>query len=49
MDGHKFWMFENWVQRRIFGSTRREVTGNWRELYNEMFNNLYFLTNLLLS
>jgi hypothetical protein len=28
-------MLENRVLRRIFGSRRDEVTGEWRKLYNE--------------
>jgi hypothetical protein len=28
-------VFENWILRRIFGSKRDEVTGNWRKLHNE--------------
>ena len=34
-------VFENRVLRRIFGSKRDEVTGEWRELHNEELNNLY--------
>ena len=34
-------MFENWVQSRIFGSKRSEVTGEWRKLYNEELIDLY--------
>ena len=29
------------VQRRIFGSKRDEVTGNWRKLHNEELSDLY--------
>jgi len=28
-------VFENTVLRRIFGSRRDEVTGEWRKLHNE--------------
>ena len=28
-------MFENRVLRRVFGSKRDEVTGEWRKLHNE--------------
>jgi len=31
-------LFENRVLRRIFGSRRDEVTGEWRELHNEELN-----------
>jgi len=34
-------MFENRVLRRIFGPQRDEVTGDWRKLHNEEFNDLY--------
>ena len=39
-------MFENRVLRRIFGSKREEVTGEWRKLHNEELNNLYSLSNI---
>jgi len=32
--------FDNRVLRRIFGSTRDEVTGEWRKLHNEELSNL---------
>jgi len=31
-------VFENRVLRRIFLSKRDEVTGEWRQLHNEEFN-----------
>jgi hypothetical protein len=34
-------VFENRVLRRIFGSKRDEVTGDWRKLHNEELHNLY--------
>jgi hypothetical protein len=33
-------VFENRVLRRIFGSKRDEVTGEWRKLHNEELNDL---------
>jgi hypothetical protein len=39
--GNKLRMFENRVLRRIFGSKREEVTGDWRKLHNEELHNLY--------
>jgi hypothetical protein len=33
-------VFDNRVLRRIFGPKRDEVTGEWRELYNEELNDL---------
>jgi hypothetical protein len=35
------------VLRRIFGPRRDEVTGEWRRLYIEELNNLYFSTNIV--
>ena len=40
-------MFENRVLRRIFGPKRDEVTGEWRKLHNEEFNDLYFSPNIV--
>jgi hypothetical protein len=34
-------VFENRVLRRIFGTKRDEVTGEWRRLHNEELNELY--------
>ena len=34
-------MFETRVLRRIFGSERDEVTGEWRRLHNEELNDMY--------
>jgi len=34
-------VFENSVLRRIFGSKRDEVTGEWRKIHNEELNNMY--------
>jgi hypothetical protein len=39
-------VFEYLVVRRIFGSKRDEVTGEWRKLPKEEFNDLYFLPNI---
>jgi len=36
-------VFENRVLRRIFGSKRDEVTGEWRKLHNEELNDMYRL------
>ena len=33
-------VFENRVLRRIFGTKRDEVTGEWRKLHNEEVNDL---------
>jgi hypothetical protein len=37
----KLRVFENKVLRRMFGSRRDEVTGDWRRLHNEELNDLY--------
>jgi hypothetical protein len=34
-------VFENRVLRRIFGSKRDDVMGEWRKLHNEEFHDLY--------
>jgi hypothetical protein len=34
---HRLRVFKGWVQREIFGSTRNEVTRNWRRLYKSIF------------
>jgi hypothetical protein len=39
-------LFENRVWRRIFGSKRDEVTGEWRKLHNEELHNLYSSPNI---
>jgi 3-oxoacyl-ACP reductase-like protein len=38
---HRRRVFENRVLRRIFGTKRDEVTGEWRKLHNEEINDLY--------
>jgi hypothetical protein len=40
-------LFENRVLRRVFGSKRNEVTGEWRKLHNEELNDLYSLPNIV--
>jgi hypothetical protein len=44
---HRLRAFENRVLRRIFGSKRHEVTGEWRKLHNEELHNLYSSTNII--
>jgi cell division protein FtsL len=39
--------FENRMLRRIFGPKRDEVTGEWRELHYEEFNDLYWSSNIV--
>ena len=43
----RLWVFQNRVLRRIFGSKRDEVTGEWRELHNEELSNLYYSSNII--
>ena len=40
-------VFENRVLRRIFGSKRDDVTGEWRKLHNEELNDLYSSPNIV--
>jgi hypothetical protein len=40
-------VFENRVLRRIFGPSRDEVKGDWRELHFEEIHNLYSLPNII--
>jgi hypothetical protein len=44
---HRLRVFDNRVQRRIFGSKRDEVTGEWRRLHNEELNDLYLSPNII--
>jgi len=40
-------VFESRVLRRIFGSKRDEVTGEWRKLRTEELNDLYSSPNIV--
>ena len=40
-------VFENRVLRRVFGSKRNEVTGEWRKLHNKELYDLYSLPNIV--
>jgi hypothetical protein len=40
-------VFKNGVQRRIFGSKRDKVTGDWRRLHNGGLNDLYSSPNVI--
>jgi len=44
---HKLRMFENRVLRKMFGSKKDKVTGEWRKLHNEELNNLYSSPNII--
>ena len=39
-------VFENRVLRRIFGTNRDQVRGEWRKLHNDQFNDLNFSPNI---
>jgi len=40
-------VFENRVLRRVFGSKRDEVRGEWRKLHDEELNDLYCSPNIV--
>jgi hypothetical protein len=40
-------VFENRMLRKIFGSKRDEVTGEWRKLHNEELRDLYFSPSII--
>ena len=40
-------MFENMVLRRMFGTRRDEVTGEWRRLHIEELNDLFCSPNIV--
>ena len=43
----KLRVFENRVLRRLFGTRRDEVTGEWRRVHNEDLNDLYSSRNIV--
>jgi hypothetical protein len=44
---HRPRVFENRALRRIFGSKRDKVTGEWRKLHNEDLRDLYSSPDIL--
>jgi hypothetical protein len=40
-------VFENGVQRRLFGLKRDDVTGEWRKLHDEELSDLYSPPNII--
>jgi hypothetical protein len=44
---HRLRVFENRVMRRIFGSKRDEVTGEWGKLHNEELRDLYSSSGII--
>jgi hypothetical protein len=47
MEERRLGVFENRVLRRIFGSKRDGVTGEWRRLRNEELNDVYSTPNII--
>ena len=43
-----YYLLDNRMLRRIFGSKRDEVTGEWRKLNNEEIYDLYCSPNIVL-
>jgi hypothetical protein len=44
---HRLKVFENKVLRRIFGTKRDEVTGEWRKLHNEELRDFYCIIRII--
>jgi hypothetical protein len=44
---HRLRVFENRVLRKILGSKRDEVKGEWRKLHNGELHNLYLSPNII--
>jgi hypothetical protein len=44
---HRLKVFENRVQREIFGHRREEVVGGWRRLHNAELHKLYASSNII--
>ena len=40
-------VFEKRVLKKLFGSKRNEVTGEWRKLHNEELSDLYSSPNIV--
>jgi hypothetical protein len=38
-------MFEIWGLRKLFGSTRYELTGEWRKLHTDELHHMYLTPN----
>ena len=45
-DEYRLKVFDNRVLRKIFGSKRNEVRGEWRKLQKEVLHNLYCAPNI---
>jgi len=44
---HWLRVFDNRLLKKIFGPKRRVVTGDWRRLHNEEFNDLCSSLNII--
>ena len=44
---HRLRVFENKVLRKIFGTKRDDITGEWRKLHNSELHALYFSPNII--
>jgi len=44
---HRLRVFENMLQKSIFGSKRDQVAGVWRRLHNQELHNLHTLPNIV--
>jgi hypothetical protein len=44
---HRLRVFENRVLRRIFGSKRDEIMGEWRKLHSGELHNLYLSPDII--
>jgi len=49
MEEHRLRVSVNGVLRRMFGPKSDEVTGEWRKLHNEEFNDMYCLPDVFLD
>jgi hypothetical protein len=47
MEERRLRVFENRMLRKIFGSRRDKVKGEWRKLHNEELNYLYSSSNII--
>jgi hypothetical protein len=46
---HGLRVFENRVQRKIFGPKKDEVTGEWRKLHNKELRDLYSSPSIIIN
>jgi hypothetical protein len=44
---HRLRVFENMVQRKLLGSKRDKVTGEWKRLHNKEVYGFYSLPNII--